>query len=229
MSEEAAATPAAVTTNAGEAANVQNETTAPAANGTAEAPAQPNGDKKPEGGADAKPQEATPDKKTETTDTKAAAAPPEKYELKLPEGSKLTQSKVDQVALYAKENGLSNEVAQKLLERESQAVQEFESEIKSEHLKRVEQWKSEVEADKELGGDLYKQNVELAKRVAHRYASPEFLKVLDESGFGNHPELVRVFSRIGKQMSEDQLIMPGAQSGGNKPIEDFFYGQSNKN
>src|SRR3972149_1235780 len=47
---------------------------------------------------------------------------PQKYELKLPEGSQLDQARIDSLSAYAKEKGLSNEQAQAILDRESDAV-----------------------------------------------------------------------------------------------------------
>src|SRR5688572_20896218 len=47
---------------------------------------------------------------------------PEKYDLKLPEGSLLEAAQMEKISAYAKEKGLSNEQAQELLERENDAV-----------------------------------------------------------------------------------------------------------
>jgi len=174
---------------------------------------------------------ASPQAQSQTSTTtseapKAAPAIPEKYELKLPEGSSLDQSALDQVAAYAKEKGLSQEMAQAVLERENLAVSSYSERIDKEWEATKQQWVQTALSDKELGGDAFKANVELAHRVIKKYASDEFVKALDSSGFGNHPELIRTFLRIGKLMSEDKLVLPGAQAGGKKPIEELFYGKS---
>lgn len=156
----------------------------------------------------------------------AAPVVPEKYELKLPEGSSLDQSALDRVASYAKEKGLSQEMAQAVLEREHLAVSSYSERIDKEWEATKQQWVQTVQADKELGGEAFKVNAELAHRVIKKYASEDFVKALETSGFGNHPELLRTFLRIGKAMSEDKLVLPGAQAGGKKPIEELFYGKS---
>jgi len=189
--------------------------------------AQPAAEQKPAGGESKPEASATP--KTEAKDAKGEApAVPEKYELKLPENSQLSADHVEKVALYAKEQKLSNEQAQALLERENLAVSEFANRQQEEFKARTEAWLGEIKADKEIGGEAFNQNVEMAKRVVTRYATEEFRKTLDDTGLGNHPELVRVFSRIGKAMSEDQLVIPGSQAGGKKAIEDVFYGNNNQ-
>ena len=42
------------------------------------------------------------------------------------------------------------------------------------------------------------------------FATPELKKALNETGFGNHPELVRLFVKIGKSLSEDSFTTKGA-------------------
>jgi hypothetical protein len=152
-------------------------------------------------------------------------AVPEKYDLKLPEGSSLDASYVEKVASYAKEQKLSNEQAQAVLERENTAVATYVESQKDQLKKQTETWVESLRGDKELGGEAFKENVELAKRVVHRFGSEEFRKTLSETGLGNHPELVRVFARIGKEMAEDKLVHPGSQSGGKKSLESIFYGK----
>lgn len=152
---------------------------------------------------------------------------PDNYDLKLPENSLLTKDRLDKIALIAKERGLSNEAAQQLVDDHDQLIAEHE-EAK---LKTVEDmqksWLSTAQADKEIGGEKFKENAELAKRVLAKYGTPEFNAMLQNPKlglFGNHPELVRVFVRIGREMSEDKFIHPSAQGGNkDKSIADSFY------
>lgn len=133
--------------------------------------------------------------------------PPEKYDLKLPEGSILDESAIERTAEYAKTQGLSSDAAQELLERHSQDV--------TDHVeKQSEMWKSQVKADKEIGGDHMKESVEMARRVVDRFGTDTFKRELEKSGFGNHPEVVRIFAKIGKSMGEDSLIVGPAKAAG---------------
>ncbi len=68
-------------------------------------------------------------------------------------------------------------------------------------------------------------NVELAKRVVDRFGTDPLKKSLSESGLGNHPELVRLLVRIGKSMSEDQLVIAGHKpSETKKSAADILFG-----
>ena len=151
----------------------------------------------------------------------------EEIVLTLPKDSLLDDAARERIASYAKEQGLSKEQAQSLLERESQSVSSFWERQKAAFETRKEGWRKAAETDQEIGGQEFGKNVELAHRAVKRFGSDAFLKELEQTGYGNHPELVRVFARIGKAMSNDELVHAKAPAG-QRPVEDIFYGNSNK-
>lgn len=160
-----------------------------------------------------------------TKEKEAKAKPPEKYELKLPEKSPLSQADIDKVSAIAKEKGLSNDVAQTLLEQRSQAVAEFAAGQLTQLETKKTEWLETAKTDKEYGGEAFNKNAEIASRVIARFGSEALKKDLNESGLGNHPELVRMMVKIGKEFSEDQLVLPGASttSKEKKSIADRLY------
>lgn len=160
-------------------------------------------------------EETSPETKTEETKTSETAKPalPEKYELKAPEGVQVSAETLEKVALFAKEQGLTQDQAQKVFERQIQAEADLVSAQQAKLQEEASKWMDQLKGDKEIGGDSLKENVEHAKRVVEKYGSDAFKETLNKTGLGNHPELVRVFARIGKQMAEDQLVMPGKESG----------------
>ncbi len=180
--------------------------------------------------AESKPEPAKAETKTETLVT-AEQKPvvPEKYELKLPENSPLKADAIERISTLAKEKGLSNEQAQGLLDAESGTVLSYVEAQKSQVKTITEGWVNELKSDKELGGEHFNQSVEMAKRVVDRFGTDAFKKALNETGLGNHPELVRAFARIGKSMAEDQLVIGNQQNPkAKKSIESVFYGDKTK-
>ncbi len=125
---------------------------------------------------------------------------------------------------------MSNEDAQALIEREDLAVKNHVEGEKAQVKETAEQWVKSAEADKEIGGAMFKQNIELAKRVVGRFGSDLLKTDLESTGLGNHPELVRLLVKIGKSMSEDQLILPGAPKVApeKKSAAETLYGPSDK-
>ena len=157
-------------------------------------------------------------------DAKAA----EKFELKLPKGSLLDASAIEKTVAFAKEQGLSPKHAQALLDRESNLLSAHADGQQKAFKELSSAWMEQSKTDKEFGGEEFPKNAELAKRVVSRFGSDELKKGLDATGFGNHPDLVRMLVRIGKAMSEDQLVMPGSKTAATKELADVFYDSTDK-
>lgn len=149
---------------------------------------------------------------TKTDD--AGKTAPEKYDLKLPENTLFDAAALEGIEAFAKDLGLAQEAAQKLLERDSQMLDQFathvDAVVKAEHAERVAGWEQAVRTDKELGGEKFAETQFLADKAVRMFATPEFKQALNETGFGNHPELVRLFVKIGKAISEDSFTTKGA-------------------
>jgi flagellar biosynthesis GTPase FlhF len=149
---------------------------------------------------------------------------PEKYDLKLPENAQIKADQLEKIAQYAKEQGFSQEQAQKYLERENQVLSEFQQAQQDGLKTQTKAWVESAQADKEYGGEKFKENLELARRALSKFAPQEFVKVLDETGLGNHPELIRTFFRIGNSMKDDRIVNPGAQNSAGKTAAEVLYG-----
>lgn len=170
-----------------------------------------------------KPEESKPEQKSVV---------PEKYDLKLPKNSLLNPKEIETLSIYAKEKGLSNEQAQEVLEQRNSAVQNY-VEAQQELFKTTatKNWIEEIKSDSELGGDNFNQSAELAKRVVEKFGTDSFRKALSETNLGNHPELVRIFARIGKSMGDDSFVAPSGQSATKskgKDMATMFYGETQK-
>lgn len=146
-----------------------------------------------------------------------------KYELKMPEGSLLDKESLERIEAYAKERGLSNDDAQEILDQESDAIEDYRND-QEEQLKELTQvqWVEQAKADKEIGGEKFKESAELSRRALEKFGTAEFSDELIRTGFGNHPELIRMFSRIGRAMENDTLVK-GEAKAAPKNMEDIFY------
>lgn len=75
-----------------------------------------------------------------------------------------------------------------------------------------QEWASLSEKDPEIGGANFKANVGVANQALKQFATPEFTALLRGSGLGAHPEVVRVFYRIGKAMQQDHGVTGSASA-----------------
>lgn len=149
-----------------------------------------------------------------------------KYDLAVPEESHLTTTEVESLKTYAKEKGLSKDQAQELLNQRHEAKEDLIAGYKSEQETLRTQWLEAAKNDQEFGGQHFAQNVEFAKRSLEKFATPGIIEYLNQTGLGNNPEVIRLFYRIGKSMSNDSIVNAGAAGGPvKKPIEEVFYGK----
>lgn len=156
--------------------------------------------------------QSTP-KVTDSTDDKSSDnVTPDTYEFKVPEGAKLPDAVMDELSLVARELGLSQESAQKLVDKLSPAIA---NETAQQQAAQLQAYKTELEtlskADKEFGGDKLNENLAVAKKAMDAFGTPALRELLDVSGLGNHPEVIRAFYRAGKSISVDKFVTGGTQ------------------
>jgi hypothetical protein len=150
---------------------------------------------------------------------------PEKYEFVAPEGREFDPEVLGAFSEVAKEINLSNESAQKVLDKIAPV-------LAAKQEKAIEDgkaaWTASSKADKEFGGDKLQENLAVAKKARDAFGTPELTSLLDESGLGNHPEVIRFFFRAGKAISEDNFV--GNGHGSTQPATaQKLYSASNMN
>ena len=148
--------------------------------------------------------------KAESEPAKAEEKPtvPEKYEFKAPEGKDFDPAVIGQFSEVAKELGLSQDAAQKILDKMGPSIAARQAEVAE--AARTE-WANASQTDKEFGGDKLTENLAVAKQALDTFGTPELHALLNQSGLGNHPEVIRFMFRAGKAISEDRFV-PGTRS-----------------
>lgn len=194
----------------------------PAQDSTNAVVTQDNNQQAPAQSANTQGQAAQTQQAESTTNTQ-----PTVVELKLPDGALLNSQQFEDIKTFAKEKNISTEVAQEILNKQNNAVKSYQDYVASEHEKTVSQWAEQAKTDSEYGGQNFTKNVELARRALEKFATPQFIKELDSTGYGNHPEIIRIFTRMGKMLAEDKIVNPSAAAVGTKNLEDIFYSKQN--
>lgn len=161
---------------------------------------------------------------TTQTDDKDAKpdAVPEKYDLKTPDGVALDEAALAEFEPIAKELKLTNEQAQKLADIHTKRMQETERANAEQWKQTTANWVNDIKADKEIGGQNLDTSVRHAQAALAKFGTPELKAQMDATGMGNHPELVRVFARIGKAMAEDNFIQSGKDGVVGDPAKRMF-------
>jgi hypothetical protein len=160
---------------------------------------------------------------TATSETKPAATTsvvPERYEFKAPEGTEFDSKVIEAYSGAAKQAGLSQDTAQKLLESMAPALAARQAEqIDAIHTG----WTEASTADKEFGGEKFKENLAVARKGLEAFSTPELRTLLDDTGLGSHPEVIRYFYRAGKAISEDKVVVGNPGGTPAKPVASILY------
>jgi hypothetical protein len=155
-------------------------------------------------------------------DVKVEGAPQDYEDFTLPENMEVNQTVLDEFKAMAKEVNLPQDKAQKFVEVGAKLVQEavenFSLAQYTEYQKKVESWHSQVVNDGELGGTEEKQKEVLshARNVVSLLGGENLMAALDETGAGNHPEIIRAFYRLRDVVGEDGKLIQG-NLGGSEP------------
>ncbi|CNE70860.1 peptidase [Yersinia kristensenii] len=155
---------------------------------------------------------------------KKESGAPEKYEFTAPaEGQDIDAEALATFEPVARELGLSQEQAQKLVDIYGKdIVPKLQQKQAEAWQQQTEQWGNDVKADKEIGGDKLTANIGMAQKALDQFGTPELRTYLEQTGLGNHPDLVRFCVKIGKSMGEDSMVMAG--NGGQRSAAEVLYG-----
>lgn len=169
----------------------------------------------PQGG---EPQGQPEGQQPQQNDTGEAKTSPESYVLNLPnfQGS---PEDLQFIADMAQQSGLPAKEASEFLRR-SEIYQTILQE------KTAEAWAEACRTDPEFGGAQFDANLAVAKRGYNMFASDGLKSLLEQTGYGNHPEVLRVFHQIGKLLGEDNIVGGGRSR---QHSAQDFYSQSNMN
>ena len=157
-------------------------------------------------------QQATPGDKPATppaAEQKTAEVP---YTFTAPEGISLDGDVMKQYADAAKKLGVSQQNAQELINQLAPLMHQRAQEAVSQERS---SWENASRADKEFGGEKLNESLAVAKKALSQFGTPELSKLLNETGLGNHPEVIRAWYRAGQAISEDRYV--GGNQSGAKP------------
>jgi hypothetical protein len=145
-------------------------------------------------------------------------ATPDKYaepDLKFEEGFAVDKERLEKYKMQFHKLGLTERQAKGLMEA---YLSDENDRFKSTKTGAFDERSKAEEAMKKEFGDKYQQKVDMAIAAVKKFDTDtgEFSKFLNETKLGNHPALVKVFSKIAEKFGEDSTGNPG----GGMPIPD---------
>jgi hypothetical protein len=149
---------------------------------------------------------ATPEQRAEFYKALGRPEKPDDYGTPLPEGltaDKLNTQKISEWKKELHDQGIPKAAAEKLIGKylSDQHAQAKEQEAE------IAGWEQQVR--QEFGQDFDK-NLNFAKFAIKEFGSEELVAALDKTGFGSHPEMLKMLAKMGQKMGDHQ-----AAGGGN--------------
>ncbi len=126
------------------------------------------------------------------------------------EGSDIDPAFIDSYSGLAKKYGMNQENATSLLKDAAEIMNRMDAENVT---RQTNEWIDQSRNDREFGGAALNANLAIAKKALETYGTPEIKQLLETTGLGNNPELIRFFWRVGKTLVEDGVVT--GQMGGN--------------
>lgn len=190
------------------------------------------------------PKEGEAEPKKEEASQSDEPAPLPTYEaFTLPDGFQMDDAKLGE---FTKELG----EFQNLTKADQKAVQEFGQRLVDRHIaltqehqqrlvehftttweKQKNDWKDAFEADPEIGGNRKDTTLKAAKEFIRTYGGDEsqrkeISKLMNETGIGNHPALIRLLAKAGEQLAEGRPLPAQKPPAAPQSKVDKRYGKS---
>jgi hypothetical protein len=147
------------------------------------------------------------------------------------EGFSIDPALVQNADPVLRDIGLSNDAANKLLpvarDIMARTQESLARQIEDAATAQKKTWHDAFVADPEIGGARRAETEHFAAKAldAMGYAQGHpFRQALDNSGFGNHPDMIRAFRRLGELVGEDgSFVRPTTAPSRNRPVWERLY------
>lgn len=126
----------------------------------------------------------------------------------LPENSLLKQADLAAFKQAAAACELPAEVLIKWLSYEENRLNAAAQQAQKQHQDQLENWARQTQ---EVFGPAWQEEVSKAVRAADAFGGADLRQLLEETGLGNHPVMVRTFHAVAQRISED--VTPGGAPG----------------
>lgn len=139
---------------------------------------------------------------------------PAKYELPTVEGAErlgIPEDAINELRSEAHRLGLSQRqtagLFQFYMKQNLARLNQFEQSEKEQGEKGIAELRQEW-------GTAYEEKVEQARSAVREFGDDALIQLLDDTGYGNHPTIIKAFANIGRAMADDKLFGRGDETRG---------------
>ena len=147
------------------------------------------------------------------------------------------QQQLDDFADHAATLGISQEQFQGLVDYQRDNMAAAMENVLPQYVERANQWAEDTKLDNELGGPQLDANLAIAKGAMEKFMSPSMGQMLGMPseqnpygmGLGNHPEVIRLFYRIGKAIGDSDIVIGDAKASDENALQRMYPTMFNQN
>lgn len=143
----------------------------------------------------------------------AEAGAPETYDFAAvfegEDAPQLDEALLEDFTGMLREDNLTQAQANRYMEFAGKLQEKWLGEITQAHVDMRAAWRKEAQTDPEIGGDKFAENLAKAKTVLNAFASDKLKEQLNETGFGDNPEFLRMMYKLGVVNSEHDFVKAG--------------------
>lgn len=122
------------------------------------------------------------------------------------EGMGLDATLLDELTALTKAKGLPQEAVQELINFDARRTAAIREAAQQQVLEMAKAWEQQTRSDAEIGGDKLTATLADAAKARDMFAPEGFKELMDQTGLGNHPAMIKLLARIGKAVSEDKVL-----------------------
>lgn len=140
---------------------------------------------------------------------------PDKYDFKMPDGTKVDEALIKEFRTAAHTSGLQPRQAQGLLDW----FNKTQGDRMTAYSKTMEDGVGKLKTE---WGGKFDEKLSVASRAVKEMGGDELISLLEETGLGNHPTLVKFFAKLGESTMESQLIVGDGGSNGQETKDEIL-------
>jgi len=168
-------------------------------------------------------EEVATEQAEESAEGSQEGAPEEYADFAMEEGAALNETVLGEFKDAAKDLGLSQDNAQKLVDLGMKLTAQNAAEQQESWDKTRDGWVEAIKSDAEYGGDQFDSTLERANRALREYGSESLIQFLGDTGYGDNPELIKMFAKIDKATGEDKSIDGSPAEADGRSLADVMY------
>jgi len=149
--------------------------------------------------------DATPEQLAEFRKKIGVPEKPEDYAVTPPEGvdpASLNQEVLSKWRTRMHEAGITKAAAEKIINDYLADEVALTTQSAEQKAKQQQEWVTQL---REAFGDKFDAKINIAQYALKEFGSENLVKWLEESGAGNHPDVVQFFAKVGDAMSDDSV------------------------